>query len=171
VDGPIRLLHAPTDEAIKGTPFILEAVERLRSRWPIELLLVRGVQHAEALQMYRRADLVIDQVLAGWYGGFAVEAMALGKPVACYLRRADLVHVPPEMRAELPLLPLRPHHLEEDLEALLRRRAEWPEWGRRARQFVLRWHNPALIAAAMVRAYRDPASRFDLTSEVISQAA
>ena len=43
---------------------------------------------------YRDADIVVDQLLAGWYGGFAVEAMALGKPVIAYLRESDLHHVP-----------------------------------------------------------------------------
>jgi hypothetical protein len=169
--GPITILHAPTDEGVKGSRFVVAAVERLQKRWPIELLLVRGVPHAQAVQMYRRADLVIDQVLAGWYGAFAVEAMALGKPVGCYVRPADLGHVPPAMLAELPLLRLRPHTLEEDLEALLRRRREWPAWGRRARAFVLRWHNPRRIATAMLRAYRDPTSRFDLLQEVAPCAA
>jgi hypothetical protein len=170
-EGPITILHAPTDEGIKGSRFITEAVERLQKRWPIELLLVRGLPHAEAVPLYRRADFVIDQVLAGWYGAFAVEAMALGKPVGCYLRPADLEHVPPAMRAELPLLRLRPHTLEDDLEALLRRRRDWPAWGRRARAFVLRWHNPRRIAAAMIRAYRDPACHFDLAQEVTACAA
>ena len=31
--------------------------------------------------MYAQADLVVDQVLIGWYGALAVETMAMGKPV------------------------------------------------------------------------------------------
>jgi hypothetical protein len=161
-DGPITLLHAPSDEAIKGTPFILEAVERLKQRWPIKLVLVRGLPHAEAVKLYRQADLVIDQVLAGWYGGFAVEAMALGKPVACYVRETDLGHVPEAMRRDLPLLRLNVPTLEADLEALFQQRQEWPEWGRRARHYVLRWHHPRRIATAMARAYRERGSPFEL---------
>jgi hypothetical protein len=162
-DGPIRLLHAPTDEAVKGTPFILAAIDRLKQRWPIELTLVRGLPHAEALKLYRQADLVIDQLLAGWYGGFAVETMALGKPVACYIREADLVHIPAAMRTDLAPLRISLPTLEADLEGLFRRRQEWPEWGRRARRYVLRWHHPRRIAEAMLRAYKDPQSTFDMT--------
>lgn len=161
-DGPIRLLHAPSDEEIKGTRFILEAVEQLKQRWPIELVLVRGLPYHEALKLYDQADLVIDQVLAGWYGGFAVEAMALGKPVACYLRDSDLCYLPLPMRADLPLLRLEIPTLERDLERLLEQRHHWPEWGRRARQYVLRWHHPHRIASAMARAYQERGSPFDL---------
>jgi len=163
-DGPIRILHAPSDETIKGTRFVVEAVERLKQRWPIELVLVRGLPHPEALKLYGRMDLVIDQLLAGWYGGFAVEAMALGKPVACYIRDSDLCHVPQAMRADLPLARVAIPTLERDLEQLLEQRHHWPEWGRRARQYVLRWHNPKQIATAMASAYRDLGSPFEFNS-------
>jgi len=140
------------------------AVERLQQRLPIEFVLVKGLPHAEAMRLYQKADLVIDQVLAGWYGGFAVEAMAMGKPVACYIRETDLQHIPEVMRAELPLIRLTPETIEADLTAALTRRAEWPRWGEQARAFVLRWHHPRRIAAAMLRAYQDPLSRFQLES-------
>jgi hypothetical protein len=170
-EGPIVVLHAPTDDGIKGTSRIRAAIQALSRRWPVELVLVQRVPHHEALKLYARADLIIDQVLAGWYGGFAVEAMALGKPVGCYLRDADLACLPPTMRAELPLVRLHPLTLEHDLERAFRLRAEWPAWGRRSRAFVLRWHHPFRIAQAMIDAYRDPGSRFSLESEACSAAA
>ena len=92
---------------------------------------VKPAPHAEAMKLYAQADLVIDQLLAGWYGGFAVEMMAMGKPVVCYIRAEDLKFVPPAMVAELPLIAARPDTLEDDLEAAIARRAEWPAWGHR----------------------------------------
>jgi hypothetical protein len=160
--GPIRLLHAPSDELIKGTKFLLEAVDKLKQRWPIELILVKGMPHAEAMQQYYKADLIVDQLLAGWYGGFAVEAMALGKPVAAYIRDSDLIHVSEPMKHQLPILRVTPHTLEHDLEHLFEQRSHWPEWGMRARQYVTRWHHPLRIARAMAQAYRAADSRFDL---------
>jgi hypothetical protein len=161
-EGPAVILHAPSDESIKGSRLIVAAVERLKQRIPLEFVLIKGISHAEALKLYQKADLVIDQVLAGWYGGFAVEAMAMGKPVACYIRDSDLRWIPDAMRAELPLWRLTPETIEADLTAALARRDEWQIWGQKARAFVLRWHHPRRLAAAMVRAYRDPLSRFFL---------
>ena len=86
----------------------------------------------------------------------------MGKPVACYIREGDLGCLPVAMQAELPLIRCTPKTIEADLEAALARRAEWPEWGRRAHAFVLRWHHPRRLAAAMIQAYQDPLSRFDL---------
>ena len=58
-----------------------------------DLVLVEGLRHDEAFERYREADIVVDQLNAGWYGLFAIECMALGKPVVTFLheeaRRAD----------------------------------------------------------------------------------
>lgn len=159
--GAIRIVHAPSDASIKGSRYIVAAIERLARRYPIEFDVVEGVPHAQALGRYARADLVVDQVLAGWYGGFAVEAMALGKPVACYVRDGDLGSVPPAMRTDLPIVRITPDTVERDLERAIEARRDWVDWGRRARAFVERWHHPRRIATQMISAYRDPASRFD----------
>src|SRR5262249_28535043 len=68
--GTTRIVHAPSDASIKGTALILEALERLKARFDFELILVEKKTHEEAMAIYRSADLAIDQVFAGWYGGF-----------------------------------------------------------------------------------------------------
>ncbi len=161
-EGRIRIVHAPSDPNIKGTKYILPVIERLAERFPIDFTLVQGLPHRQAMQIYREADLVIDQLLPGWYGGFAVEVMAMGKPVVCYLREEDLDVVPPDMREDLPILTATPENLELRLVEILQQRDQWPEWSRRARAFVLKWHNPRLIAQSMLAAYRSPDSRFEL---------
>ena len=39
----------------------------------------------QARELYARADIVVDQLNAGWYGLFAIESMAYGKPVVTHL--------------------------------------------------------------------------------------
>ena len=158
------LLHAPSDPTIKGTALIEAALSELREQFEFDYVAVKGVPHAEAMALYQQADLVIDQVLAGWYGGFAVEVMAMGKPVAAYLRKEDLKFLPPAMLSDLPVLNVRPDRLAEDIASILRRRAQWPLIGDASRRYVMNWHNPERIARAMVNAYRDPESHFDLAS-------
>jgi len=123
---------------------------------------VQNKSHDEAMALYRSADIAIDQVLAGWYGGFAVEMMAMGKPVACYIREGDMKFVPDAMLREMPIYRIDPGNLVEDLAAILDRRSEWTMRGRESRAYVERWHNPDRIAKAMLDAYRRPDSRFDL---------
>jgi len=149
----IRIVHAPSDEGIKGSARIAKAVERLARRYPIDFRVVRGLPHAEALELYRSADLVIDQVLAGWYGGLAVEVMAMGKPVAAYIRDEDLDVLPTGMREDLPIVRLHPSTLEADLAEAIETRDQWRELGVRSYEYARRWHHPREIAREMLRNY------------------
>ncbi len=157
-----RIVHAPSSGAIKGTPMILAALDRLKDRFGFELLLIENKPHAEAMELYRDADLAIDQIQAGWYGGFAVELMAMGKPVAAYIRDEDCHFVPKEMLADLPIVRLDPRTLDDDLARILAAPETLPDLGRQSRRFVERWHDPARIAAALERIYADPAAPLDL---------
>lgn len=141
------ILHAPTNRGLKGTEFILGAVEALKDRHPeVELLLVENVPHDQVRGLYERADLVIDQLLLGWYGGFAVEAMALGRPVMCYIREEDLRYIPQQMREEMPIISADPDSILDVLEDVFQNRRHLPELGRRSREYVERWHDPLKLA-------------------------
>jgi hypothetical protein len=152
------VLHAPTSESIKGSSIIESSLRRLAGRYDFEYRAVVDLPHAEAMRIYEEADLVIDQVLSGWYGGLAVEVMAMGKPVVAYLREEDLTTIPIAMRAELPILRADPRRMDEDLARIFDRREEWSALGAKSRAFVERWHNPDRIASALARIYRDPRS-------------
>jgi glycosyltransferase involved in cell wall biosynthesis len=169
-EGRPRIFHAPSDDTIKGTAMVLDALEKLKERYDFELILVQKKTHEEALALYRSADIAIDQVLAGWYGGFAVEMMAMGKPVACYIREADMKFVPDAMKDDLPILRINPGSLVEDLSAILDRRSQWRRDGEKSRRYVERWHNPDLIAKAMLNAYRSPDSAFMLAPPAAASA-
>jgi hypothetical protein len=154
-DGPPVIAHAPSDRAAKGTSQILAALDALRADGvEFELALVEGMTRAAARATYERADLLVDQVLDGWYGGVAVELMALGKPVAAYLRAEDLERLPAAMRDDLPVIALEPDGLAASLRPwLTSRRLELPEVGRRSRAYVERWHDPLELARRTRSAY------------------
>ena len=145
------VMHAPTHRAVKGTRFIVDAVERLRSEGcAIDLRLVEGVPHAESRRLYAQADLVIDQLLAGWYGALAVECMAMGRPVVCYVRDEDLHHIPRAMRDELPMIRSAPDTIYDVLKSwLTTRRAALADRGRLGRAYMERWHDPIEIASRL----------------------
>lgn len=151
-----RIVHAPSNGGIKGTNILLPVLAKLGERFDFELILIENKPHAEAMELYRSADLAIDQLLAGWYGGFAVELMAMGKPVAAYIREEDRAFVPPQMWAEMPILRIDSRTLEDDLARILSAPETLVEAGRRSRAYVERWHDPVKTAMALERVYRDP---------------
>ena len=82
-----RILHAPNHRLIKGTSFIIEAVEALQDEGEdVELKLLEKVSNEVVLSEIQKADLVIDQLVIGWYAMFTIESLCLGTPVVCYLR-------------------------------------------------------------------------------------
>ncbi len=146
--GPLRIGHAPSNRRVKGTDRIIEAVERLKAQGcAVELVLIEGVANQEARRLYEGIDVLVDQLHAGWYGGLAVEVMALGKPVLVYIRDKDLGFIPSAMRDDLPVVRVTSDTLDEEL----RRVAEMPRedliaLAHRSRAFVERWHDPLAIA-------------------------
>lgn len=149
------IVHAPSRRGVKGTRFVLDAISRLKAEGvALEFILVEGLSHAEARRIYEQADLLIDQLLCGWYGGLAVEFMALGKPVICYIREDDLEFIPQQMREELPIINATPATIYDVLrEWLIEWKHELPEIGRRSRTYVEKWHDPLKIAAALKGEY------------------
>jgi glycosyltransferase involved in cell wall biosynthesis len=147
--------HAPSNRSVKGTDLILAALDELRADgFDFELDLIEGLSNEEALERYRAADVVIDQVHAGWYGGLAVEAMALGKPVVVYLRDTDLHFLPPGMKDDLPFFRTTPATIKDVLRNVLETpRTELLERARLSRAFVERWHDPREITARIAEDY------------------
>ena len=91
---PLRIGHAPSDRKTKGTQLIIDALDSLnQSGYRFEFILIEGLSNEEARKKYETIDVLVDQLFAGWYGGLAVEAMALGKPVLVYLREEDFKFV------------------------------------------------------------------------------
>lgn len=155
------VVHAPTARTIKGTHHLLAAADALRAEGvDFDLELVEGRTQAEARQVYARADLLVDQLMLGWYGGLAVESLALGVPVIAHVRTADLEHVPRAFARELPIIDATPASIQDVLRTwLVERRGELPEVGRRGRAFVERWHDPLRVAADVAADYRAVVTR------------
>jgi len=84
----IIVAHAPTNRKVKGTDFVINAVNQLKKEGlNIRLDLIENKEHETALQHILNADIVVDQLIVGWYGVQAIEAMILKKPVCVFIRK------------------------------------------------------------------------------------
>jgi len=145
------ILHAPSDPLIKGTCYLRTAIAHLRSRgYPVDLRLVSGRPHSEVRQAIAEADIVVDQLLVGWYGNFAIEAMASSRPVVAYIRD-DLAR-----RAGFspPILSATPDSIERVLEELVANDRVRAGLARAGRPFVSRIHDAGRIASQLLDCYR-----------------
>jgi hypothetical protein len=148
-----RIAHLPTNRSIKGTRYVEAAIAQLqREGLSIELALIEGVPHRDIHDHLAAADLVVDQLLVGWYGGVAVEAMALGKPVLCFLRDDDLKRFVP-FHDLIPVVRTTAQTLGQDLRALMTSPQRWATACEAGPRFVQQCHDPRRIALRTMRAY------------------
>ena len=151
--GILKIGHAPSNRDVKGTYQIMEVLQDLQSTHGkrFEFHLIENVPHDEVMDAYQSIDILIDQIYGGWYGGLAVEVMALGKPVLCYIREDDLKFVPPEMVKDLPIIKTVTETLKRNLISLI----EMPykdlvDLGKKSRQYVEKWHCPRKIVRGLI---------------------
>jgi len=158
---PLRIIHAPSHRGAKGTKHILIAVERLRAAgFRFDFEVIEGLPRDIALKRYATADIVIDQLLAGWYGGLGVEAMALGKVLVSYIREDDLRELPAGMASALPVVNATPTNIEGVLRELIRMpRVRLAELGARGHAFVNQWHQPSSVAQRTTADYSEALER------------
>ncbi len=157
INKKLRIVHAPTNRECKGSDSILKSLQKLKKIFidEIEIILVEKIPYSKALEIYRSADLIIDQVLIGWYGGLAVEVMRMGKPVAVYIREEDLHFIPAAMRKDIDdaFIRITPDTIEDVLGSYISNLIALKEKGNNAFEYVQRWHDPEKIAQQVKNYY------------------
>jgi glycosyltransferase involved in cell wall biosynthesis len=143
------VVHAPSSRAKKGTEQVIEACARL----PVDLEVVEGLHHDEARRRYEAADIVVDQLRAGWYGLFAIEAMALGKPVVTFLHEEAVSRTEQAFGVEVPIVSATAETLAEKLRPLVDSPAERRRLGAASRAYVERVHDADRIADRLLDIY------------------
>lgn len=148
-DGIIRVVHAPSYRATKGTEQIINAINNIKSKgYPVELVLVENLSHDRIKEIYEICDIGIDQILIGWYGKYSVEVMALGKPVICY--------IDPEykkFRPDLPIVSANAESLEQVLEDLIRNPELRGEIGKKSIEYVSKYHDVEKVVDQLFEIY------------------
>jgi glycosyltransferase involved in cell wall biosynthesis len=143
------VLHAPSSRRRKGTQHVIAACEQL----PVELEIIEGLHHDEARRRYERADIVVDQLNAGWYGLFAIEAMALGKPVVTFLHDEAVARTEEAFQTELPVVSATAETLTDRLRPLVEDAAERRRIGALSRTYVEQIHDADKIADRLLDIY------------------
>jgi glycosyltransferase involved in cell wall biosynthesis len=144
------VLHAPSSRRRKGTDHVIAACEGL----DVDLDIVEGLRHDEARRHYERADIVVDQLNAGWYGIFALETMALAKPVLGYLREEAVRETERALGVEVPIVQVTKETLRERIAELAASTDERRRVGASSRAYVERVHDADKGADRLITIYR-----------------
>jgi glycosyltransferase involved in cell wall biosynthesis len=147
-DRPL-VVHAPSSRRRKGTEHVIAACADL----PVELEIVEGLRHDEAFERFRSADIVVDQLNAGWYGVFAIECMALGKPVVTFLHEEAVRRTEEAFGLEVPIVAAAKETLRDALRPLVESAGERRRVGAASRAYVERVHDADAVAARLLDVY------------------
>ena len=158
------VVHAPSSRRRKGTDDVLAACAEL----DVDLRIVEGLHHEAALELYRDADIVVDQLNAGWYGLFAIECMALGKPVVTFLHDEAVRRTVEAYGVEVPIVNANAATLGERLAELVVMGSRGrEELGRASRAYVEQVHDIEHVTDRLVALYEAVTER-SLAAEPIA---
>lgn len=145
----VLIVHAPSDRTAKGSAYIKSAIERLASEENnIHLILVEKLPHHEAIEIYKKADIIVDQILGESYGTLAIETMAMGKPVLCRVDRRFLKFYP-----DCPLVNTDKDNVYTNIKKLVHNKKLREDLGLKGRQFVEKVHASMKIAKQLLTLY------------------
>jgi glycosyltransferase involved in cell wall biosynthesis len=145
----VRVAHAALSRRRKGTDLVVSACEELG----VELDVIENVRHDEVGPRIAQADLVVDQLNSGWYGLFAVEAMAYGKPVVGYIHEEAAARTAEAFGVELPIVRTTKETLARDLRPLAESPLLRREAGAAGRVYVERVHDAGAMADRLIDIY------------------
>jgi phage terminase large subunit-like protein len=149
-DRPIRIVHAPSSPIAKGTNFVLEAIHKLENKWgnKVEFKLLSGLTNSEYQTEVMDADILIDQLIWGWYGIAAQQALEMSKAVICYLSEERLKLVP-----SCPIINANIQNLFEVLDELMSNKGRLNDIGGKGRNFYLQNHSPDVVIKTVLNYY------------------
>ena len=143
------VVHAPSDPEKKGTRDVIAACERL----PVDLDVVHGVPHDRAVERFKRADIVVDQLNYLWHGVFAIECLAYGKPVVTRLDPEAVEKTERAFGLKVPIVAATKDDLVERLRPLVESFELRKQLGEAGRAYVERVHDIDKVADRLIEIY------------------
>ena len=139
----VTILHCPNHRCVKGTDFIIKAVDELkRDGHKVKLKIMEGVKNEEILKEMQMCDIVVAQLLYG-YASTEIEGMSLAKPVISNLEFSQYYDAAKNYTyfMECPLVSASPLNLKFKLLELIESPKLRKEIGVRGRGYVEKFHS------------------------------
>lgn len=155
-NNPLIIGHAPTNRAIKGTNFIERAInELINEGYNFKYFKIENIPHNEIRAKFLTLDLLVDQCLAGWYGGVAIEVMSLGIPCMAYIREEDYIFLNESLKKELKVINITPETIKQELKSFLSLSTdERNKLSQESKEFALRNHTEKEVAKRTLKIYK-----------------
>jgi hypothetical protein len=149
----LRICHAPRSRLLKGSDRIIQVCRQMEREHGVELVLIEGRPHEEAVRIKATCDIAIDQIGdkgGTGYGVNSLETLSMGIPTLTSFTREFEAFLP-----DHPFITVTAADLADRLEEVILN----PELRRRkaaeGRRFVEQYHDPEKIVKSIYAMYRE----------------
>ena len=133
--------HAPSRAAMKGSELIDPVLAALDAEGLIEYRRIVKVPYGDMPEIYRGADIVLDQFRLGDYGVAACEAMAAGRVVIAHVNERTRAAVLEASGLSLPIVQSTTDEIEGVIRAIVADREHYRQVAQQGPHFVAAVHN------------------------------
>ncbi|WP_162242859.1 glycosyltransferase [Leifsonia sp. Root112D2] len=151
------VVHAPSGAIIKGSDLVDPIMQSLHEQGIVEYVRIQGVPADEIPEIYRNADIVLDQFRLGSYGVAACESLAAGRVVIGHVSRFVRDYVREHTGTELPIVEATASTLEATIRTICADPQRYRELASAGPEFVAAVHD-GRASAAVLKTFLDPES-------------
>ena len=143
-NGIVKVYHTPNHKGIKGTEFLIEAIESLKNEGVlVELILIEKLENDKVRELlFEDADILVEQLILG-YALSAIEGMSCGLPVITNLEEEVYTRVFRRYSYlnECPMVSSSPEKIKQDLKVLISNPVLRKKLGIAGRQYAEKYHS------------------------------
>jgi glycosyltransferase involved in cell wall biosynthesis len=144
-DKPVYIMHTPNHRGAKGTEFVIDSIEKLKSEGlQVELILLEGIKNTQVREIMRtKADILVEQLLFNGYALSGIEGMASGLPVVSNLNFPNLLdgYRIFSFLDECPIVSADPKNIYDVLKILITNPELRETLGKAGRNYVEKYHS------------------------------
>ena len=143
----LKIIHAPSSYYYKGTNFVLDAIRELEKRniqgYEFEVLM--GLNQCEYLLKLLNADILIDQLIGGWYGISAQQALEYNVLTIVYLTSEKMAFA-----SDCPIVNANPNNLADILIDLIARPDLIESIRKKGNAYYQKYHHPKVVGRELI---------------------
>ncbi|GMQ59655.1 hypothetical protein AN1V17_40540 [Vallitalea sediminicola] len=141
----------PSVTKSNGIKYVLKAINELKIHYDIVLLQMQELSWENKLLVYKQSDLVIDEITTGNYTYHAIEAMALEKPVICWINDFMMDIYP----SELPIINSRPENIKDVIAYIIDNKEMLKSIEKKGKEYIIKHHNSATEIKKLIKLYKN----------------
>lgn len=130
----LLITHIPSNNLLKGTAFVLKAIEELQARGSKFKYFSKSIDHEEVKDLLKKTHILIDQFSAG-HGLLSIEGMASGCVVICRTAKWFKEDYP-----EIPVVSCEPEELTSVLSNLISNKDNMLSIANKSYEYYLKFH-------------------------------